>query len=174
MGDMSSLMSEMEAFAKMSSSTLTTSHARSAIPPTSADVFAKLPNEIIFQVVSLLPLDALKALLAASWTAYTSVSGRGFWAIYMRYSMPWFLEIDSTLNQPWAAELDLKVLCYWLEFHTKFNVNMTAPFLRMANRRRIWGVCEQLADVYHDVGRDTSQMPRSRLRLVGQEGLPEP
>lgn len=43
---------------------------------------------------------------------------------------------------------DYKGLFLWLEKYTKPRKGLEGPFMGIANRRRIWGVCEQYAALY--------------------------
>ena len=65
----------------------------------------------------------------------------------MRSVMPWFWELDALFKQP-QQDIDYKRVYFWLEQETTPRFAMEGPLLGIANRRRIWHACEQIADVY--------------------------
>lgn len=46
--------------------------------------------------------------------------------------------------------LDLRKVYLYLQRATEAKLGMRGPFLGVANRRRIWGVCEQIAVGYRE------------------------
>lgn len=59
---------------------------------------------------------------------------------------PWFWEVSSLIAE--QGLIDHKGLFVWLDAMTTPRVRVRDPWLGVANRRRIWGVCGQLADEY--------------------------
>ncbi|OOF93907.1 hypothetical protein ASPCADRAFT_209130 [Aspergillus carbonarius ITEM 5010] len=114
-----------------------------------ASPFGKLPLEIVFQICMLLPGDSLKALAQASLNIHIVTQDNLFWKQFMQRDMPWFWELQAAKNQKLSHDLNYKKMYMWLD-------KMTAPrygmddlkLIGVANRRRIWGVCEELADRY--------------------------
>lgn len=65
--------------------------------------------------------------------------------------MPWFFELHRLLDdEELMRGKDLKALFIWLDRTTTPRLMMNSPFISVANRRRIWGVCEFLTERYHD------------------------
>lgn len=62
----------------------------------------------------------------------------------MRSTMPWFWELEGLRSR----DIDYKSVCAWLTQETRTTVGMEGLFLSVANRRRIWAVCERLAALY--------------------------
>ncbi|OJD31475.1 f-box domain protein [Diplodia corticola] len=61
------------------------------------------------------------------------------------------VELHNVMQDPqlMTEDVDYRKLFLWLDHATTPKHWMDGPFLAVANRRRIWGVCEQLADTYH-------------------------
>ncbi|KAF7326365.1 putative f-box domain protein [Mycena venus] len=117
------------------------------------DPFATIPYDVAHALLLLLPLDTVIALCAASYPihAFFGPSNRAFWRAALFACMPWFWELhelvrDSTLN---PKTTDYKGLFLWADKHTMPREGLHGPFMGVANRRRIWGVCLQLAEEYN-------------------------
>ncbi|KAH8425283.1 F-box protein [Aspergillus melleus] len=125
--------------------------------------FGRLPFEIVERICLYLPGESLKALTQASLSIQLLTQDNFFWKRFMQWDMPWFWELQTSQTQKKAPEdLNYKRLYLWLD-------NMTTPrygmddlsVIGVANRRRIWGVCEQLAPQYHKGLNQTSgELPR--------------
>ncbi|KAL1632887.1 hypothetical protein SLS58_011280 [Diplodia intermedia] len=116
------------------------------------DPFAEIPYDILYKILCLLPLDSLMSLANASWPVHVNLlSNHGFWKQLIRRSMPWFFELHELMEDSRLVEdCDYRKLFLWLEQETRPRGWMDGPFLAVANRRRIWAVCEQLAERYHE------------------------
>ncbi|KAF7326367.1 putative f-box domain protein [Mycena venus] len=117
------------------------------------DPFATIPYDVAHALLLLLPLDTVIALCAASYPihAFFGPSNRSFWRAALFTCMPWFWELhelvrDGTLN---PKTTDYKGLFLWADKHTIPREGLRGPFMGVANRRRIWGVCLQLAEEYN-------------------------
>lgn len=116
----------------------------------------------------LLPSQSVVALCNASYPIHTSFrsSNRSFWRAAIHSCMPWFWEIHILIKHGTVDDetTDYKGLFLWLEKNTEPRLGMEGPFLGVANRRRIWGVCEQYAPLY------SSRVALNRReRLLGGE-----
>lgn len=112
--------------------------------------FGKLPLEIVYQICKFLPSDSLKALTEASLHIHLVTQDNLFWKQYMQQNMPWFWELQAAKNQKAPADLNYKRMYMWLEKMTAPRYGMDdVKLIGVANRRRIWGVCEDLADRYN-------------------------
>ena len=63
--------------------------------------------------------------------------------------MPWFFELEDLISEfDIFQDRDPKMLCLWLDKVTTPRKFVRHPLMPLANRRRIWSVCEKIADVY--------------------------
>lgn len=117
----------------------------------SSDPFSKLPYDILYKVCASLPFGSISDLSIASWLVNVTLrSTDGLWKHLLRNSMPWFFELHDLLDDEKLMEnRDFRKLFLWIEKMTRPRLWMDGPFMGVANRRRIWGVCEQLAERYH-------------------------
>ncbi|KAL4940216.1 hypothetical protein BDV06DRAFT_24593 [Aspergillus oleicola] len=121
--------------------------------------FSTLPAELIYQICSFLPGDSLKSLIQASPYIYLLTQDDYFWRRFIESDMPWLWEVKaqdlrkatsksetgSTSEETMALELDHKRVYIWLNAITKPTYGMDDPALMgIANRRRIWGACEEV------------------------------
>ncbi|KAJ7167345.1 hypothetical protein C8R43DRAFT_171946 [Mycena crocata] len=116
------------------------------------DPFASLPYDVAHALLLLLPSHTVLALCTASYPIHSffNPSNRPFWRAALRACMLWFWELhehlrDGTVN---PQTTDYKGLFLWAEKRTKPRTELRGPFMAIANRRRIWDVCVQLADDY--------------------------
>ncbi|QSS58989.1 F-box domain-containing protein, partial [Histoplasma capsulatum] len=70
------------------------------------------------------------------------------WKQLMYWGMPWFWELHKLVEEDNVTDLDYKNLYLWLNKATMPVYGMRGPFLGIANRRRIWCACAQLAEKY--------------------------
>ncbi|KAJ7259672.1 hypothetical protein C8J57DRAFT_490239 [Mycena rebaudengoi] len=117
------------------------------------DPFSSLPYDIAHAILLLLPPPSVLALCNASYPihAFFSPSNHLFWRAALHACMPWFWELhtlmadDSALN---TEKTKYKGLFLWLDSMTTSRRWLEGPFMKIANRRRIWYACEQLAARY--------------------------
>ncbi|KAK3291519.1 uncharacterized protein B0H64DRAFT_330444 [Chaetomium fimeti] len=147
------------------------------------DPFAALPPEILPNIFRFLPGDALLALLKASWVAFCTTRHNSFWKWFLKHDMPWLIELRRLLEDPRRGpEPNYKVLYMWLNELTTPSFGMDSPLTGLANRRRIWSVCEELAPRYFrqlqvplQQTPDDSMLQRAHCRhLVFVSGAREP
>jgi hypothetical protein len=94
----------------------------------------------------------------ASATVDAFVEGKQFWRLYLATATPWNFELLSLLDgvadsEENASQIDLQSIDYkslvmWVDQQSTPRLWMRGPFMSLANRRRIWHVCEQLDSVY--------------------------
>ncbi|GAQ05353.1 hypothetical protein ALT_2674 [Aspergillus lentulus] len=113
--------------------------------------FGKLPLELVYQICSYLPGDSLKALTQASLSIQIVTQDNWFWKRFIQWDMPWFWEFYTSQNpKDLPADVNYKRLYMWLDKMTAARYGMDdLALIGVANRRRIWGVCEELASQYH-------------------------
>ncbi|KAE8159866.1 hypothetical protein BDV40DRAFT_272152 [Aspergillus tamarii] len=119
--------------------------------PESADIFNKLPYELRQQIFSLLPLASVLALRAASWSMHTTQLPEKSWKKRLESDLPWLWEvhdIDMTGSQKLEAKLS-KIIAK-LEEKSQYRDGEVNYIPGLANRKRIWMVCEDIRDVYHE------------------------
>ncbi|KAE8327907.1 hypothetical protein BDV39DRAFT_192560 [Aspergillus sergii] len=126
-----------------------TSHTQEG--PQSFDIFNTLPYELRQQIFSLLPLSSVLALKAASWPMHTTQLPEKGRKTRLEYSLPWLWEvhdIDPTGSQKLEGKLS-KVIAE-LEEKSRYRNDKVDYIPGLANRRRIWMVCEEIKDMYHE------------------------
>ncbi|KLJ06740.1 hypothetical protein EMPG_17772 [Blastomyces silverae] len=111
------------------------------------DPFSIFPYDLLYSVLSFLPGDSILAFMAASWPVYSATRHPPFWKQLMYWGMPWFWELHKVVREH-PTDLDYKNLYLWLDTATVPKYGMDGPFLGIANRRRIWDACTQLAERY--------------------------
>lgn len=131
----------------------------------SNDLFAKLPFELLLNVISELEASSLLSLLNASPHVHRALdSGSSLWLNCIGKSMPWFFELHEFLDNLTGSNDDgrgnassnadafrdksLRRFFVWANHITTPRVGQMGPFMCVANRRRIWDVCQQLVDPY--------------------------
>ncbi|KAK2787308.1 hypothetical protein FQN53_005467 [Emmonsiellopsis sp. PD_33] len=112
------------------------------------DPFEKFPYDILWLLLSYLPGESVRSLMQASWVVYSATRHPKFWKQLIHWDMPWFWELHEVINDPRMSGLDYKSLYLWLDGETAPRYGMRGPFMAVANRRRIWSACEQLAKGY--------------------------
>lgn len=114
------------------------------------DPFNKLPYDILYTIFSYLPGKSLVAFLTSSWPVYCAThNNAAFWRHRIHSDMPWFWELQElTTMQLDIQALDYKLIHRCLDLETAPKFGMERRFLGIANRRRIWESCEQIADMY--------------------------
>lgn len=120
--------------------------------PIRHDPFATLPYDVAHALLLLLPAHTVLSLCTASYPLHSffGPSNRLFWRAALSACTPWFWELHNLIR---GGTLDLQTTEYkglflWVDNHTRPRKGLRGPFMGVANRRRIWGVCEQLAAEY--------------------------
>ncbi|KAF9690589.1 hypothetical protein EKO04_011428 [Ascochyta lentis] len=115
------------------------------------DALNVLPFDILYTMFQHLKIQDILNLMQASWHVYSLTRDRSFWRQMIRSHLaPWFWELDRTAALFEAhPNLDYKGMFLWLNMATHPKCGMEGPFMGIANRRRIWNVCEQLSPIYN-------------------------
>ncbi|KAL2864279.1 F-box protein [Aspergillus lucknowensis] len=113
-----------------------------------SDPFKSLPYEMIHNILDYLPAGPLMAVREASWTVRTHTQSSRFWKRRIDTHMPWFWELHEYISKNKDQELNYQGLYLFLEKETRPSYGMTGPFMGVANRRRVWGVCMDLRERY--------------------------
>lgn len=102
----------------------------------------------------------------ASWAAFCTTCDNSFWKWFIKHEMPWLTELHVLLDNPHPGpEPSYRALYLWLDKCTAPRYGMDGPFMGLANRRRIWNVCEQLAPRYFRRLQDTPQQKPDHTML---------
>jgi hypothetical protein len=116
------------------------------------DDFSRLPLELLFKTCNNLAPQSLYQLALASPTIDALLGDKGFWKQYLPIHMPWSYELLSILDDDDSKtsleNADFKSLVRWVDQESTPRLWIRGPFISIANRRRIWHVCEQLKTVY--------------------------
>ena len=126
-------------------------------PPSTVDIFDKLPNELRLEILNLLPTASALALKAASWAMLTTPLS---WQQKLASDMPWLwefrdLEVDICKSQKLNERL--YQVKSELEDRSRYKKDTVDEIPGLVNRRRIWGVCESIRSLYLeklDAGKD--------------------
>ncbi|SPO01668.1 uncharacterized protein DNG_04341 [Cephalotrichum gorgonifer] len=115
---------------------------------TGIDPFAKLPMELLQAVSVYLPGKSVLALRQASFAVYSATQGSDFWKWYLPRDMPWFWELNKVMKEVQTSDVNYKSLYLWLNASTAPKFGTRSPFMGIANRRRIWSICETIMKRY--------------------------
>lgn len=142
---------------------------------TVSDPFRILSQDLIFRITHFLPVNDILALSTASWPFLVGTSSNSLWKSLLHREMPWAADkIDELMESTFeidskdkkenqglltskedqesckskATSVDYKRLMLWLDHVVKPNLGVGAPWVYLANRRRIWRVCQIIANKY--------------------------
>ncbi|KAF2623114.1 hypothetical protein BU25DRAFT_462263 [Macroventuria anomochaeta] len=115
------------------------------------DPLGVLHFDILCGICQCLPIEDTLKLMQASYHVSSLTRNRTFWRQMTRLHLaPWLWETKNiACNRDPYPDFDHKGLFLWLDKVTRPTFGMEGPFMGIANRRRIWNVCEQLAPVYN-------------------------
>lgn len=136
-----------------------------------SDPFEKLPYDIIYKICFLLPSASIIDLSMASKQVFTLLNtNTDFWRSCIRSKMPWFFELHHLLDDLEIMKgKDMMGLFQWATRATTARMYMTGPFMSIANRRRIWEVCERIADPYFErMQRKANHAPAYIDRMISE------
>ncbi|KAL1595953.1 hypothetical protein SLS60_009643 [Paraconiothyrium brasiliense] len=113
----------------------------------SNDPFTEVPLEILRLIMLELDLASLSSFREASRKASQIDLDNSFWKMRFFRDMPWMFDFPVGYRARNGSSIDwIKVYkdLYWAS-----NSNNKRKVHALANRRRIWGVCEHLSRLYH-------------------------
>lgn len=113
-----------------------------------ADPFNTLPYDVLHQILTYLPGKSVLTLTEASWTVNSATRYNLFWRGLINWDMPWFWELRSIFGELENTEINFKAVYLFLDRVTTPSIMVTGPFLGIANRRRIWGSCQDIMKLY--------------------------
>jgi hypothetical protein len=112
----------------------------------SVNTFWRLPTEILLSIGLLIPIEYIGNFALISKSCLAVAESELFWRNYLRTNFRWAWEIDELQSaRSHSGQLHFKAACLWLN---KVSKPSRKEHLGIVNRRRIWGVCEQIANQY--------------------------
>lgn len=115
------------------------------------DPFRRMPYDILYRISGFISDEDLVSLARASWPIHALLQNNNqFWRLRLMQSFPWFFELRDLLEQDETLlrTNDAQRIFHWAGRSTRPAKWLTGPLMGVANRRRIWSVCEQLGDMY--------------------------
>jgi hypothetical protein len=118
------------------------------------DPLSVLPYDIILSIIEYLPVRSVQKLSRASWHVFTLTRQDSFWRVLTRtHILPWLWELpdvfDDTTRASSPISTNAKNIFLWLNKSTRGEYGLEGPLMGLANRRRIWEACGELAVDYH-------------------------
>ncbi|KAJ4312812.1 hypothetical protein N0V84_009750 [Fusarium piperis] len=116
------------------------------------DSFQQIPESLLRDIFDLLDNESVLSLCRASWGIFDLTRyHQGFWESRIRTKMPYFEELGDTIatRRESLGRRDFRKILLWAEEASKPRVGISGFLMAVANRRRIWRVCEQIARRYH-------------------------
>lgn len=113
------------------------------------DIFDKLPFELRQTIFELLPIASVFAIKAASYSMHACPYAS--WKQRLETAMPWLWEVrDMNPFKSQAMEAKFFKMFSELEKKSRYNKETVDYIPGLVNRRRIWGICEDIRSLYHD------------------------
>ncbi|KAF5581068.1 hypothetical protein FPANT_9072 [Fusarium pseudoanthophilum] len=142
-----------------------------------------LPETVIFGITEILDNNSLINLFCASSETYSSLrNNSSFWKRRIITHLPYFLELHEYLKEQSQSleSRDFGKIFLWADAASKPRPGVTRTMLPVANRRRIWNVCEQIGEVCSQEpqrkavtgGYLASRVRKSERQVLGETGEP--
>ncbi|OJJ77719.1 hypothetical protein ASPBRDRAFT_36976 [Aspergillus brasiliensis CBS 101740] len=113
------------------------------------DIFNRLPIELRHEIFKHLRPESILALKAASRVMHTTLIPRSTWEAKLVDTYPWLWEaLEISVFQSQEIEEKASSLLLACREHGRPTGRSYGFTLGLANRRRIWGVCEQIRSRY--------------------------
>lgn len=133
------------------------------------DPFVRTPYDIVHKISSFIPDKGLVNLARASWPVHVLLRNNNqFWWQRLRTSLPWFFELQWLLerDQTLLQTNNVQLIFQWAERMTRPQKWLSGPLMGVANRRRIWSVCEQLGGRYWPQKEEKDNAPISDEEIL--------
>ncbi|SCO58462.1 uncharacterized protein FFMR_15618 [Fusarium fujikuroi] len=127
---------------------------------------AGLSETVIFMISELLSNASLLNLLCASWATFLSLrDNASFWRRRIVTHLPYFFELHECLREESQTlkGRDLRKIFLWAEYASKPRSGVAKLMFSIANRRRIWQVCEQIESLYI---REPRRQPTEKCYII--------
>jgi hypothetical protein len=108
---------------------------------TTSDIFAELPLELVQHITRFIPIESVNALQQVNPSVAAFTQTNSFWKERILQDMPWLYDLPERKN----TGLD------WARIYKELLLKSEKTehiILGLANRRRIWLLCEQIAESY--------------------------
>lgn len=118
------------------------------------DPFCKLPPELIFHTTTYMEGLDILALRKASLSFRNTTSDSKFWKSLLQREQKWLwdsifdFKFWESPERPQDQTVDWKKLYTLLEKSSGYSYGLKGEMMALANRRRIWKVCERIGEVY--------------------------
>ena len=113
------------------------------------DLFSRLSNELRHEIFKHLRPESILALKAASRIMHTTWVPRSMWEAKLVDTYPWLWEVlELPVFQSQEIEEKTSRLLFACREQGESTGRSYGYILGLANRRRIWGVCEQIRSNY--------------------------
>ena len=113
------------------------------------DPFRRIPYDILHMLVEYLPGKSLLALSSASWAVNCATrDNNNLWTRVIQLDIPWCFELHYVLREWRPVVKSKKRLYLWVNSLSTPVYGMSGPMMSIANRKRIWSACEQIAEAY--------------------------
>ncbi|KAL6230961.1 hypothetical protein BDW75DRAFT_248250 [Aspergillus navahoensis] len=113
------------------------------------DIFSRLPIELRHEIFKHLRPESILALKAASRVMHTTSIPRSMWGTKLVDAYPWLWEVhELSVFQSQEIEEKASRLLRACGEHGASTGKSHGYILGLSNRRRIWGVCEQIQGQY--------------------------
>lgn len=125
------------------------------------DPFRGLPVEIREHILELLDFRDLSAVRAASCPMRSVVPSNALWRKSFSANTPWLYEIEDVLGRGNEQQsFDLCLSMEELERRSTYCDDIDGLDFILANRRRVWSVCETIAKRYARLVKETDGLVR--------------
>ncbi|KAG5752856.1 hypothetical protein H9Q70_004491 [Fusarium xylarioides] len=142
-----------------------------------------LPETIMSGVAEFLDNQSLINLFCASLETYSSLRDNdSFWKRRIITHLPYFFELHECLKEQSQTleNRDIGRIFLWADAASKPRSSVTKLMFSVANRRRIWNVCEQIGKVYKEEPQQKAvpksylacQARNSERQVLGDTGEP--
>lgn len=128
---------------------------------TPSNPFTICPKELISEILLYLPLPTLKSLALSGLLPFNLSQNNSFWHLKTSLEFPFLYDLPKLEgDRHWLSiYLELYRQCYHLALKKEKNEKGDEVVvgerdktlvLGLANRRRVWGICEQIVEVYRE------------------------
>ncbi|KAL4798992.1 hypothetical protein BDV19DRAFT_385668 [Aspergillus venezuelensis] len=107
-----------------------------------------MPHETLEMIALYLPAELIASLRKASGSFNLAAHDPSFWRNQMRQRMPWARELWDLLEKTDPSTVVFRMLFSWRDWEMPVPYGIRLQLLPLANRMRIWDVCEQIRETY--------------------------
>lgn len=111
-------------------------------------LFDTLPNELLTQIADLVPQEDLLSFMRASKTTFRLTKSNKFWQRRLRLDAPWLWE-NWNSGEAQAVNWQRSYNAVMMQAHKPVQMAAKgANVTGLANRKRVWRVCQQVLQLY--------------------------